>query len=236
MSEAIDHKSDSRENIESLFISDIHIGCGNNNIGHVLEILDEYKFNNLFLVGDIIDCWALAKKWRWKKKYGKLINKLIELKKEGVNIVYVLGNHESSVRSFCPLHLAILDIYDEYIYKDILIIHGDKFDTILEKRKYLYYLGDFSYRVLIYLNVLFPNLSRSAKKFAKDRVNYLSDFYNVAAKYTLVKKCRRIVAGHTHFQEKRIVDGVEYWNCGDFREDSSYIVEKLGGNLELRNK
>lgn len=217
-------------------MSDIHIGCGKNNIDNVLEILEEYKFNNLFLVGDIIDCWALAKKWRWKKKYGKLIDKIIELKSEGVTIVYVLGNHESSIRQFCPLRLAVLDIYDEYIYKDMLIIHGDKFDTILENRKYLYYLGDFAYQFLIYLNIFFPKLSRSAKKFAKDKINYLSDFYNVAAKYTLAKKCKKIVLGHTHHQEKRLVDGVEYWNCGDFREDSNYIIENLEGKLELRSK
>lgn len=224
-----------RKHIQSIFISDIHIGCGRNKVNSVLEILDKYDFDNLFLVGDIIDGWSLSKRWKWKKSYGKLINKLVELKAEGKNIVYVAGNHDDFLRPFCPLHLSMIDIYEEYIYKDIMVIHGDKFDAILKGKRYLYFLGEHMYKVMIFLNVLFPGFSKRAKKIVKDKVNYLSDFYNLAINYAKAKKCNKIVLGHTHQQEFREINGIQYWNCGDFREDARYLIEHKDGKLELIN-
>lgn len=233
MSETNDKNTVTRDHIQSLFISDIHIGCGRNKVNDVLEILDGYEFDNLFLVGDIIDGWALSKQWKWKKSYGKLINKLIELKARGKSVVYVTGNHDDFLREFCPLHLPMMDIYNEFIYKDILLIHGDKFDAILRSKKYLYFLGEHMYKVMIFFNRICPGISKQAKKLVKDKINYLSDFYNLATNYTLSKKCKRIVLGHTHQQEYRLINNIQYWNCGDFREDSRYIIEDLDGKLKL---
>lgn len=226
---------ENKKNIKSVFISDIHIGCGKNRVNHVLEVLDQYEFENLFLVGDIIDGWALAKRWKWKKSYGHLINKLIKLKSEGKNVVYVAGNHDDFLREFCPLHLSMVDIYEEFIYKDMMIIHGDKFDAILKGKKYLYFLGEYMYRVMIYINMIFPGFSKRAKKITKDKVNYLSDFYNLAINYAKAKRCEKIIVGHTHQQEFRNINGIEYWNCGDFREEARYLIEHNDGTLELMN-
>ena len=63
--------------VKSLFISDLHIGVKHNNVKALLEILDDYEFENLFLVGDIIDMTKIARKPRWKKSYGKFFKKLM---------------------------------------------------------------------------------------------------------------------------------------------------------------
>lgn len=225
-----------REKIISLFISDTHIGVRHNNTKKLLEILDHYEFENLFLVGDIIDMTAMKKGVFWKKHYGDIVKKIIKLSKKS-RIVYIIGNHDFYLRSTSPQNCFICEIVDEYVYRDILIIHGDKFDTLMYNRKYLYMLGDFGYSAVIWLDKIFGfkgKLSKGAKKLVKNTSNYLGNFYKTAEAYTISKSCGRIVCGHTHIQEYKKMK-IEYYNCGDFRESCGYIVEDINGNLCLKS-
>jgi UDP-2,3-diacylglucosamine pyrophosphatase LpxH len=224
--------------VKSLFISDIHIGCGGNNIDKVLDILDDYEFENLFLLGDIIDGWRLSVKWKWKKSYTKFFKKLIKLRDEGVKIIYITGNHDEFLRPVTPINIGLCDIYDEYVYGNKLLIHGDRFDTLIYKKKWLYFLGDRAYNLLITLDWLFGlkgRLSKRVKHIVKAKINYLNDFYSVAAKYAKFKKCDTVICGHTHIQEYQLVDDVEYYNCGDMRECCHFLIEDLSGKLILRS-
>lgn len=225
------------DKIKSLFISDTHIGVKYNNTKKLLDILESYDFKNLFLVGDIIDMTAMKHGVFWKKHYGQLIKKLIKLS-ETTNIIYITGNHDFYLREFTPFEFSSCKIVDEYIYGDTLVIHGDKFDTLISKRKYLYMFGDYGYNLVIRLDRIFNfegGLSKRAKKIAKRASNYFNDFYKTAEKYTILKKCKRIICGHIHIQEYRPM-AVEYYNCGDFRESSTYIIENLDGTFELKEK
>jgi UDP-2,3-diacylglucosamine pyrophosphatase LpxH len=227
------------KSFKSLFISDIHIGAGDNNIKKVNKLLSESKFENLFLVGDIVDGWRLKKKWKWKKAYGEFIKLLQKKKSEGVNITYITGNHDDFLREFTPFDLYLFSVRDEVIYNKTLIIHGDKFDKLIHDKKYLYMLGDYGYNVLIWLDRLFGlngRMSKRVKQYVKTRLNYLNDFYHTAAEYAKRKGCTSIICGHTHMPEHRIINGVEYWNCGDFREGSSYIIEDDGYRLSEAQK
>jgi UDP-2,3-diacylglucosamine pyrophosphatase LpxH len=224
--------------IKSLFISDIHIGCGGNNIDKVVKILDDYEFENLFLLGDIIDGWRLSVKWKWKKSYTKFFKKLIKLKDEGVKIVYVTGNHDEFLRSITPIDIGLCEICDEYIYENRLLIHGDKFDTLIHNKKWLYFFGDKAYNILITIDKIFAlngRLSKRMKKLVKSKINYLSDFYAVAAKYAKFKKCDTIICGHTHMQEEKMIGKIKYYNCGDMRECSCFLIEDLNGKITLES-
>lgn len=223
------------DKVKSLFVSDTHIGVKHNNVKRLIEVLEQYEFENLFLVGDIVDMTALRKKMFWKKHYGHLLKKLVKLS-ENTNIVYITGNHDHYLRDFTPFEFSLCKVVDEYIYKDILIIHGDKFDTLINKRKYLYMFGDYGYNLVIRLDKVFNfqgGLSKRAKTLAKAASNYLNDFYKTAEKYTIAKNCTKVICGHVHIQEYRKMN-IEYYNCGDFRESQTYIVENLNGTLELK--
>jgi UDP-2,3-diacylglucosamine pyrophosphatase LpxH len=224
-----------KRHIKSLFVSDIHIGTKHNNAKKLLRVLESYEFENLFLVGDIIDLTALNKKPRWKKSYGKLLRLIIELSRK-TNIIYVTGNHDFYLREWTPFTTEIGFVCDEYQYGDRLIIHGDKFDTLIYKKRWLYGLGSWAYETIITLDRLFHfdgGLSRRGKKMVKKAVNYLNDFYETARVYTKRRQCTTVICGHTHMQEYRQLDGVEYYNCGDFREGCDYLIEELDGSLHL---
>ena len=224
--------------IKSLFISDIHIGCGGNNIENVVKILDDYEFDNLFLLGDIIDGWRLSVKWKWKKSYTKFFKKLIKLKDSGKKIIYVTGNHDEFLRNVTPINIGLCEICDEYIYDGRLLIHGDKFDTLIHNKKWLYFFGDKAYNILITVDQIFKlngRLSKRVKKMVKQKINYLNDFYSVATKYAKMKKCHTVICGHTHIQEEKVIDDVKYYNCGDMRECSCFLIEDINGNITLES-
>ena len=225
-----------RIKIKSLFLSDLHMGVKHNNVKTAIGLLDMYEFENLFLLGDIIDMTSLKRRAHWKKSYGDFIKKLISLSKT-TNIVYLTGNHDYYLREFTPFCCGVCDVRDEYIYKGRLLIHGDKFDTLIYKRRYLYALGDFGYNFVIWLDKFLKFngvLSKSAKRWVKATCNYLDDFYGTAAKYTKSKDCHTVICGHTHHQEYRLIDDVKYYNCGDFRESKAYLIEDLNSNLILK--
>ena len=227
-----------KKKIRSLIISDIHIGVKYNNAKALLELLDKYEFENLFLVGDIIDMTSMMRRAFWKKAYWKLIKKLVKLS-EDVRIVYITGNHDHLLRSFTPFKTGICEVVDEFTYGDTLLIHGDKFDRLMYKRRYLYWLGDIGYNLVIWCDkwcCLGGRLSKKAKRIVKKASNYLNDFYTLAVKYTQKRDCKRIICGHTHHQERRNIEGIEYLNCGDFRESTDYIVEDYDGNFTLMGK
>lgn len=224
--------------VKSLFVSDLHIGVKHNNIKELLETLETYEFENLFLVGDIIDMTKMAKKPKWKKSYGKFFKKIIELS-QNTNIIYITGNHDHFLREFTPFNIGPFEIVDECIYKDILLIHGDKFDRLVYSRKWLYLFGTFGYDLVIWIDEtlnLKGVLSKKAKRITKKASNYLNDFYETARRYAKSKKCSKIICGHTHIQEERQIKDVIYYNCGDFRESSTYIIENIDGSIQLRQK
>ena len=42
--------------IDSLFISDVHLGSRGSNSNELIEVLKKYEPENIFIIGDFIDC------------------------------------------------------------------------------------------------------------------------------------------------------------------------------------
>ena len=59
---------------KSVFLSDIHLGfngCQNKKLENFLTNTD---FENLYLVGDIIDFWSMEDKFYWPDDHQKILN------------------------------------------------------------------------------------------------------------------------------------------------------------------
>ena len=67
----------------TIWISDIHLGSRGCQAERVLSFLEHTRCETLFLVGDIVDGWALARSWNWPKAHNTIIQKI--LKKLDVN-------------------------------------------------------------------------------------------------------------------------------------------------------
>lgn len=245
--------------LRSVFISDVHLGGRFAKTGLLLEFLKDIREKNpenLYLVGDFIDGWKLKRNWYWDNNCTLVIRKILSFVKHGTKVYYVAGNHDDFLRTFISdFHIDLGNIYiaDEFIHiapdgSKNLVIHGDRFDTairfLMKYAKWVCTLGDIGYGLLIRLNSIvnwfrslcgFPywSLSKAVKKSVKSAGNFVGGFETLLADYAKDRECNGVICGHIHTPALKPLNGVNYYNCGDWVESCSAILEYHDGNYEL---
>lgn len=215
--------------IEALFISDVHLGARGVNSQKLVQVLKEYEPEYLFLVGDIIDGWLLQKRFYWQQTYTNVIRKILSYSKNGTHVVYITGNHDEFLRQFTGLNLGNIEIRDEFIYKDIFITHGDRYDGVV-KLKMLAHLGSIGYDFAIGLDRLLKklgyrvSLSKFLKSSVKEAVKFITSFENQLVREAEKRGCHTVICGHIHQPESKILNRIHYLNTGDWVENNSYII------------
>jgi UDP-2,3-diacylglucosamine pyrophosphatase LpxH len=142
-----------------------------------------------------------------------------------------------------------MELGDSFVHvtvdgRRLLVIHGDCFDHLTKHAAWVYKLGDRSYSVALHVNdwlnrvrrrLGYPHWSFSAmlKKRVKQAVNFINDFEHFVARTTRQFGCAGVICGHIHVPAMRRIDGIDYYNCGDWIEHCSAIVEHLDGRIEL---
>lgn len=236
--------------VKSLFISDIHLGSRNSQASKLLEVLKEWEFENLFIIGDFIDMTSMKRNFYWDSTHSQVIQKILKMNRKGVKVVYIIGNHDFYLRSLIEdgnLSFGDIILCDEYVYKSltgekIYLTHGDYFDGFVRTHPFLYWLGDKSYSISIQINKVYNlfrglfgldywSLSKYLKSKVKSVIKFLTKYKKVSLDVVKNEGCDSIMMGHTHSPEINL--GV-YYNTGDFCESCSFIVEKMNGEIELK--
>jgi len=123
-------------------------------------------------------------------------------------------------------------------------MHGDEFDAVVSKMKWLSHLGSWAYDFSIFFNIFvakirnklglpYWSLSAWLKYKVKRAVNFISDYEENLSNYALSKGVQGIVCGHIHHPNMRDIQGITYLNCGDWVETCSAIVEHQDGTIEI---
>lgn len=239
-----------REKVRSLFISDIHLGSQFCRAEELLQFLRGIEAENVYLVGDIIDGWKMQKNIFWSDTYSFIVKRFIGMIKHGTNVWYVTGNHDEFLRKFAPQEFGHVQVVDECVYatvdgRRLLVIHGDIFDQLTMKAKWLYFFGDWAYSAGMWLNskynkirvglgLKYWSLSLILKRNIKKAVNFINDFEHFIVRYTKEKGCSGVICGHIHTPVIKTVEDVVYYNCGDWVESCSVLIEHCDGQFELR--
>ncbi len=87
------------QHYRAIFISDVHLGTRGCKASYLLDFLRHNESDMLYLVGDIIDGWAIAKDWHWPQAHNDIVQKVLRKARKGTRVVYVPGNHDSSRRA-----------------------------------------------------------------------------------------------------------------------------------------
>ncbi len=234
---------------KTVFISDIHLGTKMSRADQLLEFMKTFECDKIYLVGDIIDCWAMSKKTIWSQFHNDVIQKLLRRARKGTEIVYIPGNHDEVMRDYCDNEFGHIIITKESIHigangKLYLVTHGDQFDIVMRNAKWLAHLGSWAYDVSISISIalnkvrsLFGmshwSLSSYLKNTVKESVNFIGDYEETLTKYVKNKKLDGIICGHIHHANIRDIDGVTYMNCGDWVESCTALVENHDGSFEI---
>ena len=239
------------EKYKSIFISDVHIGSKGCKSKYLYNFLKTHSCENLFLVGDIIDCWRLKSKIYWPQEHSNVIRNILSMAKNGTKVTYITGNHDDFLRIYQPLQLGNLELKEEHVYetvsgKNFLVIHGDQFDIVTKYGKSLSVLGDKVYTFLLALNKVlnffrsrlgfgYWSLAKYLKDLTKKAVNKASDYEESLSRECKTRNLDGIVCGHIHKAQISVINGIEYLNCGDWVESATALVETMTGEFKLIN-
>ena len=235
--------------VRTLFLSDVHLGTKGCQADLLLDFLKHVEAETIYLVGDIIDGWRLKAAWYWPQAHNDVVQKLLRKARKGIRIIYVPGNHDEFLRDYVGQSFGGVDLHEEVIHETadgrrLLILHGDKYDVVVNNVKWLTHLGDWAYDAAIGLNIAIGWIRRRlgmpywsfsgwSKQKVKRAVSYIGDFERAVVNDARKFDVHGVVCGHIHAPVIRQMDDCLYLNTGDWVDSCSALVEEFDGTLEL---
>jgi len=233
----------------SIFISDVHLGFKGCQAQYLLDFLRRVECDTVYLIGDIIDLWALSRSFYWPQAHNDVIRTLLGKAKHGTRVVYVPGNHDRVFRDHDGLVMGNVEIRREAVHQTadgrrFLVLHGDEFDSIVRASPWLESLGSHAYSMALtanrYVNAVrqrlgYPYWSLAAfmKHKVKNAVQYITGFEKALAAAARERGLDGVICGHIHRAEITEIDGMTYCNDGDWVESCTALVEDFSGRLSL---
>jgi UDP-2,3-diacylglucosamine pyrophosphatase LpxH len=234
----------------TIWISDLHIGSTQCQDEILLDFLKHNDSEKLYLVGDIIDFWALSKKMYWPSSHNTIIQKLLRKARHGTQIIYIPGNHDENLRQydnyvFGDIVVKRSDIHTTAAGQRLLIVHGDEYDNIARHSRWVSFLGNIGYDWLIETNRAIRHFRKllgvqshfSLATYVKLKVKNFAQFiyhYEETIVRTLKsEKLDGVVCGHIHHAGLKEIEDFWYINTGDFVENCTAVVEHFDGRIEL---
>ena len=235
--------------LRTVWISDVHLGTAGCNAELLLDFLKTVECETLFLVGDIVDGWQLRKGWYWPTRHNDVVRCILKKAKHGTRVIYVPGNHDEALRDFTGLNFGGVEVTGEAMHttadgRRLLVLHGDQFDGVVLYARWLAFLGDHAYTLLLKLNggvnrvrrrlgLPYWSLSAHIKKKVKNAVQYVCSFEAAVAHAAGERGADGVVCGHIHTAEIREIGDVTYYNDGDWVESCTALVEHFDGRMEI---
>ena len=235
---------------KTIFISDLHIGSTQCQADTLLDFLKHNESETLYLVGDIIDFWALSKRVYWPRDHNTIIQKILRKARHDTKVIYVPWNHDENVREYDEHVLGDIEVRNSIVHttvdgKRFLVVHGDEYDTIAKYHQWIAKLGSKGYDFLLEVNRAVRavrrvmgiqshfSLAAYIKFKVKNAVQFISDYEQSIVMTLKDEGLDGVICGHIHHAEIKEMDGFLYVNTGDFVESCTAIVEHDCGRLEL---
>jgi UDP-2,3-diacylglucosamine pyrophosphatase LpxH len=236
----------------TVFISDIHLGTKGCQAELLLDFIKTAEFDTLYLVGDIIDMWRLKQRWWWPAAHNTVVRRIMKMASRGTRVVFIPGNHDDGARQFAGhefggIEIALNATHTTVDGRHLLVCHGDQYDLVVQHHRLLSKAGAVAYDLLLVVNRWwnrwrafrgqpYYSLSADIKQSVKKVCQFVSNF-----EQELVAEARRggfhgVVCGHIHKSacEADVGGaGIAYYNCGDWVESCTALVEHDDGRIEL---
>jgi UDP-2,3-diacylglucosamine pyrophosphatase LpxH len=235
--------------VRTLFISDVHLGTRGCQADLLLDFLRCYDAETIYLVGDIVDAWRLRRAWYWPQSHNDVAQKLLRKARKGARVVYVPGNHDEFLRDYIGTHFGGIEVRSTDVHvtaegRRLLVIHGDQFDVVVRHARWLAHFGDWAYSTALNLNTImnmirrrlgfsYWSLSAWAKLRVKNAVNFIGTFEEALAREAREHAVDGVICGHIHYAAMHNDFGTAYYNCGDWVESCTALVEHHDGRFEI---
>jgi UDP-2,3-diacylglucosamine pyrophosphatase LpxH len=234
----------------SIFLSDTHLGFRGVRAEELSAFLKHARCERLYLVGDIVDLWALKQRWHWPVAHNHVVRRILKLAKRGTHVVYIPGNHDDALRQYAGLDLGGVRIALRAVHRmvdgrQLLVTHGDEYDLVVQNSRLLSLLGTWAYDQLLLVNRVVNfgrrvvglgpwSFATAIKLKVKHACTFMSNYEGALLGEAGRRGLDGVVCGHIHQPLVRQAPAEPvYVNCGDWIERTSAIVEHEDGRLEL---
>ena len=233
--------------VRSLFVSDVHLGCRHSQAAALVELLERYEPERLYVVGDFIDGWKLKRRWRWRPEYDRVLRRMMALKRAGAELYYTPGNHDEFLRGFLA-DFGVVEVRDRFVHeaadgRRYVVVHGDQFDRVEQSCGWLSLVASYAYDLLLTANWLGNRLRGkkhdpyafcgAIKRRVKRLVTHVSEFETQLTDCAREAGCDGVICGHIHAPRIERLGEVAYLNTGDWVENCTALVEQEDGAFEL---
>ena len=235
--------------VRTLFLSDVHLGTKGAQAAKLVDFLQRFEAETVYLIGDIVDGWRLREAWYWPDDHNDLAHKFLTMIRSGTRIVYLPGNHDEFLRDFLGLAFGRVQLVDQIRHvaadgRSYLILHGDQYDVVVKDAPWLAHLGDWAYRAVMRLNGLvnfvrrrlgkpYWSLSAWAKNKVKNAVNAVGRFEAILSEEARKEGADGVICGHIHRAADRMIGEFRYLNTGDWVESCTALIEEQNGEIRL---
>ena len=100
----------------ALFISDVHLGTRGCQAERLLDFLRHHDAETIYLVGDIVDGWALRSSWYWPQTHNDVVQKILRQARKGARVIYIPGNHDEFLRGYYGTHFGGIEVVENAIH------------------------------------------------------------------------------------------------------------------------
>lgn len=238
-----------KTHLNTVWLSDIHLGSKDCKAAYLLDFLEHHTIDKLYLVGDIIDMWAMQKQFRWPELHNQVLHKIWSMSQDGTEVMYLPGNHDQPLQKYSGMSFGHVQVHRQWIHttaagKKLLVLHGDQFDQEVCFGPMHAWIGDKAYDLQLFVNRCYNqcrtwrglpywSLAGHIKKHINGANLAIARYKQAcclrAKKYNL----DGVVCGHIHHPEISEFEGIYYYNDGDWIENCSALVEDQAGRLQL---
>ena len=137
-------------------------------------------------------------------------------------------------------------IFENYfiVIKKLLIIHGDEFDSLVTCGWFESLIGNIGYDVLLGCNRWYHHfrsrlgypywsLASFIKRKLKNAMKHIQRYEDIVAHETIRHKADGVICGHIHHPQIRHINGIDYYNDGDWVEHCTALIETEQGDISL---
>lgn len=233
----------------SVFIFDVYLGMFDCKVCYLFDFLCQLCCEWLYLVGDIIDLEVLGKCMWWYVDYGVVIVEVLDMVCCGVEVIYILGNYDVVLCGLVGQDFGGVWIVLDVVYEGVdgccyWVSYGDEFDFEQIGCGWMLYLGEVMYCFICWSNccvnvwcwcmdMFYLLLLIIVKLYVCKVLVYICVYEQCVVDDVCEWGFDGYICGYIYFGQVCDVDGVFYFNDGDWVEYCIVLVEDYIGVMEL---
>lgn len=220
-----------RIKIDTLIISDIHLGDKSCRAKELIETLNCYEFKRLILNGDIFDGLNFK---RLHTADWSVLSKIRKVSRKS-EVVWITGNHDGAAVYLSEL--IGLKVYNKYVWREngkkFLAIHGHQFDRFLSKNFIISSIAVSFYNLIKRIDTKNKTLSHWIKERNKTWLRLSEQVARGAVLYGRLLKADCVFCGHTHLVMQKQFGKIKYYNSGCWVETPSSYIAITGEKIDV---